>query len=705
MAVSTPIDGTIHQIPFQGGSLVPQIVTLYEDLAEKYGSRNVLVLKRLPAGVDDLTQSLTAELENIGVPQVQSIAYHARGVLERETDLDLLSYEERIEFLAMVIESHNWDNEYFEGPAELDSFGRDMGRILMDATWQGGFRIDDSGEYDRFLTELKDINQHFHNQLLERGLIEQAMVVSTALEQMEDDTLLEQVQRAFDAVIAVEFEEFNHLERSYLARLTDDIELVCLAEEDSSIERVWSETGQMMDATEGLTPPEEALEVEDSARNGQSRVSKFLATGEDSALEGGGTTENTYLIREQSFEEQLQTVANEIEYLRDQKGWEYNDFAVLLKDSNAPIGEARHVLQHAGLPVASSTVAGLDQDRAVRELHAVADYALSESQEAEVLLRTRLDITEEMFHEFIDRVENQRSVEAKIQTWIRQSNLKHRIASDEPELIAKNQFAHIKKLLQIASFIDRSDFLDSHWSNFISMLERTITDYAPSNHSSELDVEEGGVMVDTVNILKNEQRNAVFLLNVVEGEYPAQMSLTPLFPRSWLKRMSGYPNVTNVDQDTVEETFSPAVANNAIPILEYYRQLDRRKLAIGARSAGERLYFCSHRSDSDSDQNYHPSRYLQKITDQVSVPQIGTDGHQRELYTTGKVSRRVLEQPWGRLEAVRAAASTGEKDIAIEDTEQLFGAIQKLLASDDVDQRFVDAVHRQIEMARGEVGN
>ncbi len=703
MTVSTSIEGTIHQIPFQGGSLVPQIVTLYEDLAEKYGSRNVLVLKRLPAGVNDLTQSLTVELDNIGVPQVQSIAYHARGVLERETDLELLSYEERIEFLAMVIDNHNWDNEYFEGPAELDSFGRDVGRILMDATWQGGFRINESGDSDSLLTELKDINEHFHEQLLERELIEQAMVVNTALEVLEDDTLLETIQRQFDAVIAVEFEEFNHLERSYLARLTEDVELVCLAEEDSSIERVWSETGPIMSATEGLTQPDDEFKT-DSARDGQAKVAKFLATGENEPLKEIETAENSYLIREQSFEEQLQTVANEIEYLRDQEGWEYNDFAVLLKDSNAPIGEARHVLQHAGLPVASSTVAGLDQDRAVRELHALADFSLSESQEAEVLLRTRLDITEEMFYEFIDSVESERSIEAKLQTWIRQSNLKHRIASEEPELIAKNQFAHIKKLLQIASFIDSSDFLASHWSNFISMLERTITDFAPSNHSSELDVEEGGVMVDTVNILKNDQRKAVFLLNVVEGEYPAQMSLTPLFPRSWLKSMTGYPNVTNVDWETVDETFNPDIADNVIPILEYYRQLDRRKLAIGARSAGERLYFCSHRSDSESDQNYHPSRYLQAITDQVSIPQIGTEGHQRELYTTGKVSREVLAQPWERLEAVRAAASTGEEEIAIEDTEQLFGGIQTLLASGDVDQRFVDAVHRQIEMARGEVG-
>ena len=703
MPGSPLINGTIHNIPFQGGSLVPQIVTLYEELAERHGSHNVLVLKRLPAGVDDLTQSLTVETDDIGVPQVKSIAYHARGVLERETNLELLDYEERIEFLATVIDGHNWDNEYFEGPAELDSFGRDVGRILMDATWQGGFNIDGSGEYDRLLTELEDINDHFHEQLLERDLIEAAMVVKTALTELKDDTLLEAVQQEFDAVIAVEFEEFNHLERSYLARLTEDVELVCLAEKDSSIERVWSESGQIQNTTEGLTVPTDEIDT-DPPQTDESNIANFLATGDTETLEDIETADNSYLIREESFEEQLQTVANEIEYLRDKNGWQYDDFAVLLKDSNGPLGEARNVLQHAGLPVASSTVAGLDQDRAVRELLALADYALEESQESELLLQTRLDIKSDTLAELIEDVEREEGLEAKLQTWLRRTNLKERIASEEPEIVAKNQFAHVKKLLQIGSFVDSSDFLASHWSNFVSMVERTINDFAPSNHTSELDVEEGGVLVDTINVLKNDQRKGVFLLNVVEGTYPAEMSLTPLFPQSWLTEMTGYPNVTNVDWDTVNETFNPDIADTVIPILEYYRQLDRRKLAIGARSAGQRLYFCTHRSESDSDQNYHPSRYLQAITDTVSIPVIGSENLQRELYTTGKVSRKVLAQPWERLEAVRAAASTGDEKVKLEDTEQLFGGIQTLLANDNVDQRFVDAVHRQIEMARGEVG-
>jgi len=148
---------------------VPYLVDLYERLQEDYDTKDILVLKRLPTGIADLTQSLGDELDLIGVPNVQSVAFHARNLLARETSLDIISYEERIEFLALVIDQHDWDHEYFEGPSELDSFGRDVGQILMDATWQGGFDIDGTGEYDDFLTELASINEQFHDRLDERG--------------------------------------------------------------------------------------------------------------------------------------------------------------------------------------------------------------------------------------------------------------------------------------------------------------------------------------------------------------------------------------------------------------------------------------------------------------------------------------------------------------------------------------------------------
>lgn len=699
------LDGQLYRVPFQGGSLIPEIATRYEELADEYGSRNILVLKRLPTGVSDLTDSLSAELDYIGVPNVQSVAHHARNVISSETDLDVLRYEERIEVLAMVLDNHQWENNYFEGPSELDSFGRDVGRILMDATWLGGFDIEGDGEHDTYLSELAEINQLFHERLRERGLIEQAMVVTTALETLAEETVVDRLQREFDAIIVVEFEEFNSLERSYLARISSGVTLECLAEADSSIERVWNEVGDLDALASGLSPRNEPVETGGLERSDQAKVAQFLATGDESLVADVDTASTIRLIRENAFEEQLQTVANEIEYLRSENEWEYGDFAVLLKDSSSPISEVRHALQHAGLPVASVTVAGLDQDRAVRELHALAEYARSKSDEAQTLLETRIDVSREELESIVEAVESESRIERKLRRWIDSTNLKHRIAANEPEIAARNQFAHVKKLLEIAEFIDTSDFMEVSWSRFISMLERTITDYAPSTHSMELDVEEGGVMVDTVNVLKNEERKAVFLIDVVEGTYPADLSLTPLFPRNWLTRMTGYPNITAPTLNEVRETFSPPVPANATPVLEYYRQLDRRKLAIGARAAEERLYFCSYLSESEGGRSRHQSRYLSQIRDHVDIPQVGDSGYERDIYTTGRASKRVLDQPWERLEAVRAAASTGQETIELKDTEELFGAIQELLKDTTVNERFVDAAHRQIEMARGEVGD
>ena len=700
------LSGTIHKIPFQGGSLVPYLVDLYERLQEDYDTKDILVLKRLPTGIADLTQSLGDELDLIGVPNVQSIAFHARNLLARETTLDILSYEERIEFLALVIDQHDWDHEYFEGPSELDSFGRDVGQILMDATWQGGFDIDGTGEYDDFLTELASINERFHDRLDERGQTERARVLQNALETIEDPDVLAEAQREYDAIIVAEFEEFNSIERTYLSYLAESAELVCLAESDSSIERVWSEPGESTAESSGLESPTEPLATERDLNKAHSKIAEHLATGKEIATDEESLTEDTYLIQELTFEEQLQTVANEIEYLRQEHDLRYDEIGVLLKDANAPIPEARHALQHSGIPVASATVLGLDQDPSVRELHGLATYIHEQSDAAQTLLTTRLDIEPDTLDVIVEDVRSNQSLVGQLEAWIRLTQLKERIAKTEEEAKAKNQFSHVEMLLEVAEFVDDADYLDATWPKFNSILERTVTDYQTSSHSDDLDVEEGGVLVDTVNVLKNDQRKAVFLLNVVEGEYPEGLALTPLFPTAWLRKMTGFPNVTDVSPETVTDTFRPAEMEAVSPLNEYYRQLDRRKLAIGARSAQDHLYFCTYEADSDTlDRTYQPSRYLRQITDTLQIPQIGEGEYERDVYTTGNVSRIILEQPWEQLEAVRAAVSIGDQDVALEDAEQLFGAIQSLIESAEIDPRFSDAVYRQIEMARGEVGD
>ena len=706
MSSSGALSGTIHEIPFQGGPLVPHLVELYERMQEDYDTNDILVLKRLPTGIAALSQSLSDELDLIGVPNVQSIAYHARNLLTRETTLDIISYEERIEFLAMVINQHEWEDEYFQGPSELDSFGGDVGQILMDATWQGGFEIDGTGEYDHLLTELAHINERFHDQLDERGQTERARVLQNALETIEDPDVLAKAQRECDAIIVAEFEEFNSIERTYLSYLAESAELVCLAESDSSIERVWSEPGETTAESSGLDRPTEPLTNGRDINKTHTRIAEHLATGKEIAIDDEPLIEDTYLIQELTFEEQLQTVANEIEYLRQEHDLRYDEIGVLLKDANAPIPETRHSLQHSGIPVASATVLGLDQDPSVRELHGLATYIQEQSDAAQNLLTTRLGIEPDALDAVVEDVRSHQTLVGQLEAWIQLTQLKERIARPEGEAKAKNQFSHVEKLLEVAGFLNDANYLDATWPRFISIVERTVTDYQTSSHSNELDVEEGGVLVDTVNVLKNDQRKAVFLLNVVEGEYPGELALTPLFPTAWLRKMTGFPNMTDVSSKTVTDTFRPAETEAMSPLNEYYRQLDRRKLAIGARSAQDHLYFCTYEADSGAlDRSYQPSRYLRHITDTLQIPQIGEGEHERDIYTAGNVSRVILEQPWEQLEAVRAAASTGDQNVALEDAEQLFGAIQSLIESAEIDQRFSDAVYRQIEMARGEVGD
>lgn len=706
MSGSKKLSGTIHEIPFQGGSLVPHIVELYDRLQKNYDTNDILVLKRLPTGVADLTQTLGDELDLIGVPNVQSIAHHGRNLLERETNLETISYEERIEFLALVIDQHNWNSEYFEGPSKLDSFGRDVGQILLDATWQGGFDINGSGEYDHLLTELATINERFHDRLAERDQTERAFVLHEALETIQDPDVLAEVQREYEAIIAVEFEEFNSIERTYLSHLSESTELVCLSESDSSIERVWSEPGRIATEVEGLDSSVDPIAEETAPEPTHAKIAKYLATGEEITHPSAAPVDDTFLIQELTFEEQLQTVANEIEYLRKEHDLRYEDVAVLLKDASAPIPEARQSLQHVGIPVASSTVLGLDQDPSVREIHALAMYIKDESNAAQTMLTTRLNIDPTTLDNHIDDVRTHPRLVEQLEAWIRLTQFKERIAKKESEARAKNQFTHLKKLLEIAQFVDDADYLDATWNRFISILERTVTDYQSSAHSNDLDVEEGGVLVDTINILKNDQREAVFLLNVVEGEYPSDLLLSSLFPTAWLRKMTGFPNVTDISLETLTDTFRPAETNLVSPLNEYYRQLDRRKLAIGARSARSHLYFCAYEAEGDAlDRTYHPSRYLRQIDNVLQLPRIGEDDHERNVYTTGNVSRALLQQPWEQLDAVRTAASTGDQDVALEDAEDLFGAIQSLIQEDETDPRFVDAVHRQIEMARGEVGD
>lgn len=706
------LEGELHVLPFDGQSLASRIQPIYDSVLDDVGGdpRNVLVLKRLPNNVPEFTARLRDAVGLQVRPNVKSVARHASTVLdESRPNLSRLTYEQRIEFLATVLEGYNW-SEYFERAREHDSFGRDVGQLLLDATWQGGFDLDDgdSGNYDALVAELASVNESFHEKLAERDLAEQADTIPQAIDTLESDDVRDRIEREFETVLAVEFEEYSAIEREYLATLTRDTSLICVGEQNASVERIKKEAGSVRKFADDMT-------VIDHARSNPSTditisssdpdvagscFAEFLATN---SLNADDREQTARLIAAETLDQQVKEVANEIEYLRRQHDWKYDDFTVLLRSVGDPMPRVRRVLQHSGIPTASAGVNGLEQDLAVRELHALAQYHIDGREEALALLQSRVsDVDDEM----IQRCVEPSSIAESLKRWVVATDLKRRITTTTSDIDAREQFRNISRLISIAEFVDERDFLTSDWSQFLTMLERAITYDAPYAHTAEVNVAEGGVTVGDVALMKDESRKVVFLLNVVEGEYPGEESLSPLFPTAWIKQMAGYPAVTQPSKEDVTDTFATAedVAGNEFE--QYHNERARRKLAVGARAAEEFLYFCTYEvADSTIAKPRHKSRYLHEIMEHpdLHLEVVEGPGDGRDIYTLGSASTEILAQPWSELERVQAIASKGG-EVELESVEETFAAIQKVLEeSEDVSPRFVEAVRTQFDLARGAV--
>ncbi len=706
MAVEgSQLRGELRVLPFEGGTLTAQVGAVYESLLDDgYDLTDIVVLKRFPTGIEEFAAALVDELELLGRPNVKTVSRHAASVVSEHTpSARVLSEIERIETLSMVLDGHDWDHDYFASASAHESFGRDVGRVLLAASYSGGFDIPAAesahGPHAELLRELETVRETFHDWLATQGWVERPDVLSRAIDALADDAVRSTIEREFEVVVAVGFEEYGAVEREYLAALTENVPVICLGEADASIARVWNEPGDVEALAGGLT-------VEPAASRGRSTtpdaVARYLATGDDDALDG--IEDPIYTIGEETLYDQLATIANEIGYLRTEYGWTYDDVAVLVKDSTGPIKTARQVLQRAGIPTASATVTGLSGDRTVRELHALAAYHVTTDRQTRErsrrILTDRLDGWPEAA---IDAVEAEAGVEDKLGRWIIETDLKRRIGECEP-IEARAQFHHVRQLLDIAAFVETADFLPNSWQGFLRMLERAITYVASDTYSTAVDVEENGVLVDAVRICKHRQRKAVFLVNVHEGQYPESKQLTQLFPRQWVGQMPGYPGVTTPTAADVRETFATA-ATVSEPGEAYYAELARRQLAIGVRAASERCYFCTSRTaESGLGRRQHRSRYLTDLETRESVPvvEIGSDDADRDIYTHGEASTAVLSEPWDQLERIQQAASTGAA-YDLQQAERTFGAIQTLLEA-DADPRFEQAVYAQIDRALGEVG-
>jgi hypothetical protein len=720
---SSDLAGTCKLLPAPDSSeaLHAAVAAEYAALAAEHGPR-VLVLKRHPAGLESLAETLADVGAAAGTPRVESLPEHAsKTVEEHDPTLDRLEYEERIELVSLVIDGANREiPDYLERAAAHESFARDVGQLLLEATRQR-IRRDDLEDPHDCLAFLYAVNDRFHAELADRGYVERADVVPQAVDLLEADAdgLRSRVTAPFDAVLAVEFEEYRRLDRRYLAALSGDADLVCLAERHASVERTRVETGRIADVAADSGLEVETLDVRDDGTGAPHRpIARFLATGDppDRAATDEGPAGRARRIRAGTAREQVRAVATEIQSLRDRHGWPYDEFAVAVPRIER-VPETRRRLRDAGVPSATIGTPSLAEDPAVNELYAVVTLQCERDRDGAAVdrprdasdpvavsldrLRARVPAFSPGLLESIDGPSVRRSLER----WIRRTDLKGRIAREEAWVEAREGYEGVRRVLEIAAFVEETDLVGPDWRGLRRMLRRTIRYDAPYVHAVETRPPTGGVTVSSVDDLKYDSRRAVFLLDLIDGAYPGEQFLTQLFPDAWLRNMPNYPAVTDPSLEAVAGTFATVDADAVGDRFEtYHAQRSRRRLALGARAARDALYCCSYeRGSGGLRRSYDESRYLKLIASTPGLALEDVDaGTDAAIHGEADAVEALLAQPRGELERLLREASTGgEADLA--GTEALFQEIAVALDEGDVDPELAEAVRSQFEFAAGEV--
>ncbi|MFC6716838.1 hypothetical protein ACFQGT_16705 [Natrialbaceae archaeon GCM10025810] len=733
------LEGTLKVLPSPEATLLEVVSREYAALAEAYGPRNVLVLKRHPTGLVRVREALARTSVADGTPRsprLESVPEHASKVVEEyDPTLDRLEYEERIELISLVIAGASREiPPYLERASVHESFARDVGQLLLEATRQ---RIryedfEDSNDLHDCLAFLYAMNDRFHGELERRGFVERTDVIPRAVDLLEadEDGLRTRVGSSFDAVLALEFEEFRRLDRRYLAALSADADLVCLGERHASVERTRVEPGRLEDVADGLEI--EALESDQDADDERTpphaAITRFFATGEtpdatEPAAVDGSTADavagTAYRIRARTAREQVREVATEIQSLADRhEEWSYDAFAVAVPRVES-IPETRGRLRAAGIPTATIGTPSLAEDPAVNELYAfvthqcererggTADAVADRDADTELsVARDRLAARVEDFSPALLDACAGSSVRRSLERWLLETDLKGRIAREEDWVDAREQYAGVRRVLEIARFVEETDLVAPDWEGVRRMLRGTIRYDAPYVHAVETRSPTGGVAVCTVDDLKYDSREVVFLLDLVDDHYPGDGSLTQLFPTAWLREMPAFPAVTDPSPTDLERTFAPISSADEVadPFEAYHAQRARRRLAIGARAARSRLYCCSYERGAGGLRRTHDeSRYLKLLeaAPGLALEDVEVRDRTAKIYGETNALEALLDEPRGELERILREASTGG-DADLGETEALFQEIAVVLER-DVDDELAEAVRSQFEFAAGEV--
>ncbi|WP_246989154.1 DNA helicase UvrD [Halorientalis marina] len=692
---SSPLSGTLHHVPFLGDDPATRVAPLYAELVAAHTAADVLVLKRFPTGIETFTDRLAHETDSIERPRVDAVGGHARTLLQATPESPtILTDTERSELAYQYIQDIDWTTPYLATAADHERFTRDVGRLMNIASWRGE-PIDATHPA---LNEIGDHHQRFQAWLAENGYVERGHLLSHVIDQFDADNI-DADTLDFEALLVVEYEEFASIDRAYLDRLVThaDCDLTCVAERESSIQRVWNEPGTV-GGTVAHEPDDAAGEPDPESR--PDAVANLLATGDVPPDPDDGAVA---VVHEPTFADQIRRIADEIERLRRDHDWRYDDFAIGFRDSNEPIAETIRLLHQAGIPTASTSVSGFGDDPAVRELRSLITYlATDDEAQRERLAGRGIDIDVALF-ETLDSEES--TLEGTLRRWALETDLKERIAREDDSLEAKAQFSHVRDVFELAAFLDESPLLDATWDSLQDALDRAVRTAATETQTAETDVKDDGVLVDAVRVMKNASWEAVFMCNLVEGTYPTDPNLTGLFPTTEVAEMPGYPGVTDLTAADVRETFPTADGPNADrihdPFRRYYQELSRRQLAVGARAATDRLYLgLFDEAAGELDRKCQPSRYLIAIYE--AFPWLDSLDHDGIHGESGAIDF-ALSRVDRALTRVKGADVRGET-IDLDETERDLAAIQDLLAaSGQRGDQLCEAVRARVDFAAGEV--
>ncbi|MEF8771996.1 DNA helicase UvrD [Halodesulfurarchaeum sp.] len=684
------IDGTVYKLPFLGGVPAERIGSIYANLVSKYEASEVLVLKRFPTGIETFTDRLAAVTDGVERPRVRSVNRHAKSLLDSVPDPPTqLSDTERGELAYRFLLRTDWESPYLEQASKHDRFQTDLPRITKVVSWRG----EPIQSSHPVLDEIGTHQEAFQEWLEDLGYLERGAVIPRVIDALSTGRI-ELSALDVSAILVIEFEEFAASDRVYLDRLATHAEggLHCVAQTDSSIQRVWNESGTVSETiteTDADTLGGETIPTRPKA------VANLFATGETVSDPDDGAVE---IVHEATFRDQVRKVADEIERLREANGWSYDEFAIGFKDANEPISETVRVLQQAGIPTASASVSGFADDPSVRELRTVVQHYASGDAESQTHVAEGVDLDSSL----VDMITTEDdSLERALRRYALETGLKERIAADHDPLEAKAQFGHVQDVFGLAEFLDELSIVEATWSELGTTLDRAVKNATAEVQTAEVDVREDGVLVDAVRVMKNASWKAVFMLNLVEGTYPSGPNLTGLFPTTEVASMEDFPGVTDVTASDVRETFSTADGPIQDPFRRYYKELTRRQLAVGSRAATERLYLGLFSEESgELNRQLQPSRYLIEAVEQF--PWITGLDHEA-IYGQSGAIKFALSRADQALASIRGAGVRGET-IDLDEVQRDFGGIQELItASGNRGKKLREAIAARVDFAAGEV--